>query len=64
MAEICRGYNLGSGKQLLAIKVSFLINKPGFHGLMSELVTGFLSQKADLYDVISLKIELLFTYFS
>ena len=57
MTEICRGggggaggYNLGSGKQLLAIKVSFRINKPGFRGLMS-----------DLYDIISLKIKQLFT---
>ena len=39
MTEIGRGYNLGSGKQLLAIKVSFCINKPGFQGLMSELAT-------------------------
>ena len=30
---------MGSEKQLLAIKVSFRINKPGFQGLMSELVT-------------------------
>ena len=62
MAKICRrgGYNLGSGKQLLAIKVSFRINKPDFRGLMLELVTWFLSQKGHLYDVISLKIEQLF----
>ena len=33
------GYNLGSRKQLLDIKVSFCINKPGFQGLMLELVT-------------------------
>ena len=33
------GYNLGSGKQFLAIKVSFRINKPGFRGLMEELAT-------------------------
>ena len=33
------GYNLGSGKQLLAIKVSLRINKSGFWVLMSELVT-------------------------
>ena len=45
MIEICMEYNLGSGKQLSAIKVSFCINKPGFRGLMSELP----SQKADLF---------------
>ena len=33
------GDNLGSGKQLFAIKVSFRINKSCFLGLMSELVT-------------------------
>ena len=33
------GYNLESGKQSLAIKVSFRINKHCFWGLMSELVT-------------------------
>ena len=56
------GYNLGSGKQLLTIKGSFRISKPGFRGLMSELMTSkFPSQKADLYDVISLEIEQLFT---
>ena len=32
MAEIGGGYNLGSGKQLLAITVSFRINKSGFRG--------------------------------
>ena len=32
-------YNLGPGKQLLAIKVSFRINKPGSRGLMAELAT-------------------------
>ena len=43
MAEIWRGggggYNMGSEKQLLAINVSFHINKPSFRGLMAELVT-------------------------
>ena len=47
MAEICRGgggggggrCNLGSGKQLLTIKVLFRINKPGFRELMLEWVT-------------------------
>ena len=33
------GYNLGSGRQLLAIKVSFRINKSGFRRLISELAT-------------------------
>ena len=56
---VAGGYNLGSGKQLLAIKVSFRVNKPSFRELMSELATR--SQKADLYDIISLKIEQLFT---
>ena len=60
MAEICSGgggwYNFGSGKQLLAIKVSFRINKPDFRRLMSELAT----QKATFMRVISLKIEQLF----
>ena len=57
MAEICRGYNLGSGKQLLAIKISFRINKLGSRELLGD---SFLSQKSDLYDVISRKIEQLF----
>ena len=35
------GYNLGSEKQLLAIKVSFRVNKPGFRRLMAELATRF-----------------------
>ena len=63
MTEICRGYNLGSGKQLLAIKVSFRINKPGFQGVNVGIGDLFPSQKADLYDIIhvSLKIEQLFT---
>ena len=65
LTEICRGggggYNLGSGKQLLATKGSFRINKPDFQGLISELATPFPSQKADIYDIISLKIEQLFT---
>ena len=40
MAEIFRvGYNLGSEKQLLTIKVSFCINIPGSRGLMAVLVT-------------------------
>ena len=41
MTEIYRGggYNLVSAKQLLAIEVSFRINKPGVRGLMSELAT-------------------------
>ena len=30
------GYNVGSGKQLLAIKASFRVNKPDFRGLMSK----------------------------
>ena len=47
------GYNLGSRKQLLTLKVSFCINRPGSRGLMAVLATW----KADLYDVISLKIE-------
>ena len=54
-------YNLGSGKQLLAIKVSFHINKPSFRGLMARLIGDlFPSRKTDLHDVISLKIEQLF----
>ena len=60
MTEICRGYNLGSAKQLLAIKVSFRINKSGFRELILELTTRS-PQKADLYDIISLKIEQLFS---
>ena len=62
MAEICRGgggYNLGSVKQLLAIKVSFCINKPNFWELMSELVT-FPFSEGRPFDVISRKIEQLF----
>ena len=55
------GYNLGSGKQLLAIKVSFSINKPGFWGLMSEIGYSLSFKKADLYDIIFLKIKQLFT---
>ena len=39
MADVCRGYNLGSGKQFSAIKGSFHFIKPGFRGLMVELVT-------------------------
>ena len=62
MTEICRrGYNLGSEKQLLAIKVSFCINKPGFWGVNVGIGDSFPSQKGDLYDIISLKIEQLFT---
>ena len=37
--KLVGGYNLGSRKQLLTIKVSFRINKPGFRGLMAELAT-------------------------
>ena len=59
MAEICRGGTIWG--QLLAIEVSFRINKPGFRGLMAELATHSLVREADLYDVISLKIEQLFT---
>ena len=33
------GGDLGSGKQLLAIKVPFRINKPGFRGFTAELAT-------------------------
>ena len=33
------GYNLGSGKQLLTIKVSFCINRPGSRGFMTVLAT-------------------------
>ena len=47
MAEICRGYNLGSGKQLLAIKVWFHINKPDFWGLIAESVTRSLVRRPD-----------------
>ena len=63
MTEICRGYNLGSGKQLLAKKVSFRINKPGFQGVNVGIGDLFPSQKADLCDILhaSLKIEQLFT---
>ena len=62
MAEICgEGYNLGLRKQLLAIKVSFGINKPGFRGVNVGTGDLFPSKKADIYDVISLKIEQLFT---
>ena len=53
MAEICRGYNLGPGKQLLAIKVSFHINKPSFRGLMSELVTRSLLRRPTFMTSIS-----------
>ena len=55
MAEICKGggYNPGSGKLLLAVKVSFRINKPGFRGLNGGIGDSFPSQKADIYDVIS-----------
>ena len=35
----CRNDVSFAGKQLLAINVSFRINKPGFRGLMSELAT-------------------------
>ena len=53
MTEICRGYNLGSGKQLLAIKVSFCINKPGFQELMSELATRSLPRRLTFMTYIS-----------
>ena len=39
------GYNLGSGKQLLAIKISFGINKSGSRRLMAELATSSLLGK-------------------
>ena len=58
MAKICRGYNSGSEKQLLATRVSFPVNKPGFRVGIGD---SFPSQKANLYDVISLKIEQIFT---
>ena len=62
MAEICRGYSLGSGKQLLATNVSFHIDKPGFRGLVNVRIgDSFPSQKVDLYDVMSLKIKQPFT---
>ena len=53
---------MGSGKQLLAIKVLFCINKSGFQGLIAGLAThsSFPFLKADIYDVLSLKIEQLF----
>ena len=37
--KFVEGYNFWSGQQLLAIKVSFSIDKPDFRGLMSKLVT-------------------------
>ena len=40
------GYNLGPGKQLLAIKVSFRINKRGPRGLMAELATHSLLRRS------------------
>ena len=49
-------YNLGSEKQLLAIKVSSCINKLGFRGLMEEL-----AMRSDFSEVISLKTGQLFT---
>ena len=63
MAEICEGggYNLRSGKQMLAIKISFHVNKPGFSGVNVGIGDSFSSQKADLYYVIFLKIGQLFT---
>ena len=41
------GYNLGSGKQLLAIKVGFRINKPDFRGLIAESVSRSLVRRPD-----------------
>ena len=55
------GYNLGPEKQSLAIKVSFRINKSGSRGLNGGIGNSFPSQKVNLYDVIFLKIEQLFT---
>ena len=60
VSKISERYDLESGKQLLAIKVSFRINKPGFPGVSDKIGDSFLSRKADLYDAISLKIEQLF----
>ena len=45
--NIVGGYNLGSGKQLLAIKVWFRINKPDFRGLIAESVTLSLVRRPD-----------------
>ena len=54
------GYNLGSEKQFMTIKFSYCIKRPGSWGSMAVNGNSFPSWKADLYDVISLKIEQLF----
>ena len=45
MAKICRGYNFGSRKPLLAIKRDFGIIKPDFRGLISERNESFPCEK-------------------
>ena len=47
IAEICREVQFESGKQLLAIKVWFRINKPDFRGLIAEPVTCSLVKRPD-----------------